>query len=208
LPYQIIVDVDAVKRVLELWLKAVLSPDPAPAKQIPVYFDWQSGTKSGTKPFATYRITGPDKPTVTEDVRFEGGLPFLEGNRVFHCEVTCYSDGEEAGEMVSAIVESLEQPQYYSIIELGSASLATPPAANPAFQCSVATVREPLDLSELLETKWERRVMLEFDLIVSAVAAIVDGTPAGGGIHTVDVVGKAIDPLGNELPMEDNAVGP
>lgn len=210
MPFQPIVDVDSVKRLLEAWLKAVLSPDPPPAKQMPIYFEWQSGTKSPIKPFATYHITGPHKPTVTEDVIFESGLPFLEGNRVFRVEVQCYSDGDDspeaAGEMADALVASFEQPQFYSIIELGSASLN--PAPTVPFQCSIGTVLDPVDLTELMETKWERRTVLEFDLHVSAIAAIVDGTPASGGIAHMDSVGTATDALGGHIPMEVKADKP
>jgi hypothetical protein len=202
MPFAKTVDVDSVKRVLKNFLDAVLNPAPAPAKQTPVIQLWESGPKP-LKPYASFKLTAPEKPAITDDLIIEGGDQFVAGQRVFHAEVQFFSDGEEATEMAEAVRTAFEQPQFYDIIEHGSTGLQPP--ADLAFQCAVETVRDPIDLTGLLETKYERRVSLEFDLAVTSRGLIDDKTPNRDGIKIVDMEGIATDGAGGEIAMDVKA---
>jgi hypothetical protein len=197
--FQKIIDVDSVKLLIQKWLVAVINTTPAPATQIPVIYDWQSGTKPG-KPYVAYTLTGSEKRTVIDDVDVSA-TPALTGQRFYHLEINGVADDETAGEMIEAVRMSLEQPQFYGIIELGSASLSPPPSL--AFNCSISAVSEPVDLTSLLDTKYERRTMLELELIVSYSALLDDGTPSQGGVETVQVSGD-----GGTIEMDVDAVKP
>lgn len=183
-----VADLDAIKLVINNWLQAVINPTYPASSQVDIRFGWQSDPKA-LKPFVRYMVTGPDKPHVTDDVVIEqDGNPYAEGPRTFQVMVHVFSDDETAAEMAAALLSSFEQPQFYDVFEAGGLGLNPP----QDFACSVTTIQPVVDLSQLLDTKYERHSMIEFQLVVSvkaslAAAGSIEHVNTDGTVDSIDV---------------------
>lgn len=118
--------------------------------------DYGDGPKPG-KPFVTINVIGPQKPGFTDSVRGlpTGDLDFEQtGQRVFSVSVNVYDDSD-AVTWAGKLQSSLDNP-----VEIDTFTRAG---------IGLGEARDVNDLTEVLETKYERRAQFDFDIFVASV---------------------------------------
>lgn len=122
----------------------------------PVVWLYQNGPKPA-KPFITLNITGPQRTAARDDFRVEsGGIDqVLEGQRKFNISVNAYA--EDDGDHISIaddLATSLQLPSVYELLYTK--------------KIGIGEIRNVIDLSQLLDTKYERRAQFDFDIFVAS----------------------------------------
>lgn len=127
-------------------------------------YEWATRVTSGTviwlygdgpkpdKPYVTLNLIGPQKPGFLDDVNGTdtSDLSFVQsGQRTFTVSVNVYSDSD-ALTWAYQLQASLDNPVEIDIFNKADIGLGDTGDVN--------------DLSELLETKWERRAQFDFTI--------------------------------------------
>lgn len=158
-------NISEIKDALFDWAKAASGLDDQQ-----IMWEMDEGTKP-TKPFIGLNLIGPRKVMGRDylSVPDPDALPkessMLQGAREFTVSVNVYADPEnnvDVNQLATDLQTSLEIQQLADA--LSDAGIG------------VGEVGEPIDLSELLETKWERRAQFDFKI---NVASNVDLDAAG-----------------------------
>ncbi len=204
MPVAPIVPTESVKDLIQAWAQQVVNDmvsGMSPAVVVTCIFDWQAETIP-LKPWVGLRMTQGEMTAFTDQVNVDNaGTFWLEGSRRFHVQCECFSDAinDFAEYMALALQTSFQQTQYYQpFFALGGQFLSPP----QTWSCSVTKVYPLTDLTaQINEVKYERRVVLEFDLLVDIKAPLSapSGTPGIGEIDevqssgTVSGIGVTID---------------
>jgi hypothetical protein len=118
-------------------------------------FEYGDGPKPG-KPFVTMNIIGPLKAGFTDSVRGKdtGDLDFEQtGQRAFTVSVNVYDDSD-AISWASKLQTSLDNP-----VEIDTFARA---------DIGLGDAGDVNDLTEILETKYERRAQFDFTIFVAS----------------------------------------
>jgi hypothetical protein len=141
-------DITTIKQALYDWA--------TPQAGLPVIWLYQKGPKP-TKPFITLNIIGPQRVAGRDDFRVESGGTgqVLEGQRKFNVSVNVYADdGDDPISVADDLATSLQLPTVYELLHTKN--------------IGVGEIRNVIDLSQLLDTKYERRAQFDFDIFVAS----------------------------------------
>lgn len=141
------VNIDELKDALYDWAYAVTGQQ--------VILDFEDGTKPDEYPFVSLNLIGPRKTGFTDHVSGvdAGDLYFVQsGMRAFTVSVNAY-DSDDAQTTAHNLQKSLDNPVYLDQLR--------------AEGIGVGTTSEIRDLSQLLDTQYERRAQFEFTIFVA-----------------------------------------
>lgn len=141
------IDINEIKDALYDWAFAVTGGV--------VILDFEDGTKPDEYPFVSLNLIGPRKTGFTDSITPDdaGELEFLQsGMRAFMVSVNAY-DASDAQTTAHNLQKSLDNPVFLD--QLRSENIG------------VGTISEVRDLSQLLDTQYERRAQFEFTIYVA-----------------------------------------
>jgi len=120
-----------------------------------VIHDFEDGTKPDEYPFVSLNLIGPEKTGFTDSEIAEdaGDLDFVQaGMRKFSVSVNAY-DSSDAQTTANNLQKSLDNPVYIDQLR--------------AEGIGVGVISGVRDLSQLLDTEYERRAQFEFTIFVA-----------------------------------------
>jgi hypothetical protein len=132
------------------------------------------------KPRVEIKVMIPRKIGSFDEPREVNAETRLVGTREFTVSIQCFADDESASDMALALVAALEQPQHAEILDKDGVE--------------VSVIHPVVDLSDDLDVKFERRVVMEFNIYVVSNAPF-----SGGQIDKVTIVGAATGSVGEHV---------
>lgn len=163
-------DFVALQKVVFDWATAVLVADHPT-----IIHEYQAAPRPA-KPFVTIKLAPIRKVGSIDEVVNGSTVKMI---RQFTVAVKVFADDISAFSIASDLDAGLEQPQFINILNAGG--------------LSVMEVRPIMDLSALMETKFDRVALLEFSVLTAASVAYLGGeiaeTDLSGtvGVHPVTV---------------------
>lgn len=172
----------AIETGLYEWASQSLSR-LSPAIQAIVIFQSEGGPRP-PKPYVTIKIQGPTKVGSTDDDRVVEGEFVQSGIRSFPITVAAY--GEQAHDLITFLQSALE----FNVDLLLVHGFGVGPI-NPA-----------VDLTQLLDTQFEKRVQFDFELFVPNNVSL-----AGSGLESIESVEYPGQVGDNEIIVDAEKTG-